>query len=204
MINVAGQIVAINPVDLGSGYTSAGKVKIVDSNDGPGQGATATCSQANGQITGYTVTAAGSGYLAPVVAVTGGGVDVTDLNYVQDQDVNKAITQTMVNFNQGLWGNPGNPEDQAVFNAAFLAKAAHFLCLNLKASTQGLRGRGGEWLRNAFAVGDISSNYTIQETIGRSKILAPLMETTYGCLYLQMVSPRLVANVRSVIGWTKP
>ena len=197
--NTAGQIVAITPVDLGNGYTGAAAVLIIDADDGPGTGATATSNYANGQITSYTITSPGSGYANPVVVVTGGGVNGTNTDYVTDQDILNALTATKANFNQSLpW------TDQSVFTYAYLLKAAHFLCLNLKAASQGIRGRGGEWLRNAFAVGDMSSSYTIPERLLRSNIIGPYLETTYGMQYIQIVAPFLVANVRAAIGHTKP
>ena len=193
-----GAILTVVPVDLGQGYTGTPKVTITDANDGPGQGATATANVANGQVTSYTVNTPGTGYVAPVVTVTAGGVDPTNMDYIRDTDILRALTAAGVNFNQALWGS------QETFTYAFLMKAAHFLCINLKGSNQGLRGHGGDWLRAAFAVGDISASYQFPPQIMNSKILAPLMETTYGCQYLQLVAPQLVANMRAVWGHTKP
>jgi hypothetical protein len=199
--NAAGQILAVVPVDLGSGYTSAARVQIVDADNGPGTGATATSGYFagnNGQITSYTLGAAGAGYLNPQVLVTGGGVDDTNKNYVRDTDINAALSMAGINMNPSLW------PDQDGWNIAYLLKAAHFLCIRIRGSTQGLRGRGGEWLRAAFGAGEINASFNFPAKITRSTNLAPLMETTYGCQYLQLVAPQLIANVRGVVGHTKP
>ena len=193
-----GALVSVTPNCLGNGYASVPFVQIFDANDGPGFGGQATATLLNAQIVGYTVTATGQSYVSPVVMVTGGGVDPSNMDFVRDSDVIKALTAAGVNFNCAFWMT------QDEFNYAYLLKAAHFLCINLKASTQGLRGRGGEWLRQAFNVGDIGSTFQFHDRIARSRILAPLMETTYGSQYLQLIGPKLVANVRAVVGHTKP
>lgn len=196
--NVNGVITAVTPVDRGLGYTSRPTVIVVDGQDGPGDGAVVVAILTNGQISGYTVMNGGTGYVAPQLTVQGGGLDDTNLDYVQDFDVRRALLAAGVNFNAALWA------DQPTFTYAFCLKAAHFLCVNLKASTQGLRGRGGEWLRNAFSVGDISAAYTLPDKIVKSPILGPLLETTYGNQYLQLVAPQLVGNVMAAVGWSKP
>jgi FtsP/CotA-like multicopper oxidase with cupredoxin domain len=64
-----GSIGSIVPIFGGTGYTAAPSVTITDAY-GSGSGAAASATVVNGVITGFTVTAAGSGYLAPVVTVT--------------------------------------------------------------------------------------------------------------------------------------
>lgn len=200
-INLDGQIIAINPVDLGKGYTGIASVIITDGNDGPGNGAAASSvySPSNGgQIIRYTVTAPGIAYKSPVVTVKAGGIDDTNMNYVRDVDITNAMTMALKNFNQA------NFPDQDTYNIGVLLKTAHMLCLRLRAASQGARGRGGEWIRTAFNVSELGASFDFPDKIKRSAILAPFMETTYGCQYLQLISPNLVANVRSVIGHTKP
>jgi hypothetical protein len=197
-INSSGQLISVTPVDLGRGYTSAPTVKIVDADDGPGQGASVTANLSGDQVTSYTVNAPGSGYVNPLAFLSGGGVDDTNLSWIRDRDINKALTAAGINFNCALW------DSQDEFSYVFLLKSAHFLCLNLKAASQAIRGRGGEWLRTAFNVGDVSAQYQIPDWMLRSKILGPLAETTYGCQYLQLLAPKTIGNARAVIGHTKP
>ena len=196
--DVTGVVVSLVPDGLGQGYTSAPTVSITDEGDGPGHGATATASISNGQVTGYSLTAGGSGYVNPIVTVKGGGVDDTSMLAIRGKDVQKALDMAGVNFNVALWAN------QTEVNIAYLLKAAHFLCLNLKASALGLKGRGAEALRNAFNVGEISAAYQLPDRIVNSRILGPYLETTYGYQYLQILAPRIVANVQTAWGHTKP
>lgn len=61
----------INNISGGANYTAAPTVKLVG---GGGTGATATATIAGGKVTGFTVTAGGSGYTsAPSVVISGGG-----------------------------------------------------------------------------------------------------------------------------------
>ena len=130
--------------------------------------------------------------------LTNAGTDDSDLNRIRTSDVAKAIAAAGINFNEGLWS------DQTSFTYAYCLLAAHFLCINIKASTQGLVGRGGEWLRNAFSVGDVSAGYQLPPRMVNSTITAPLLETTYGCQYLQILAPMLVGAAYAVCGHTKP
>ncbi len=71
-------ISAIGLLTPGAGYTSAPTVAITDSAGGMGTGATATATITAGQVSGITMTSAGTGYTAPIATLTGGrGTGVT-------------------------------------------------------------------------------------------------------------------------------
>lgn len=118
-------------------------------------------------------------------------VDQTDVTKVRDKDLNTAIGQAGLNFNPGLFAA------QAGFAEAYLLLTAHFLCVNLLASSQGLGG-AGEWLVNQKAVGNVSASFDVPERIKRSPFLAALSKTSYGMTYLQIITPLLVGNVLGV------
>lgn len=122
-------------------------------------------------------------------------VDQTDKSKVRDADITIAFTQAAANFNEALFAN------QATFSEAFALLSAHFLCVNLLASTQGLGG-SAQWLTNAKAVGNVSESFSIPERIMRSPFLSALSKTLYGMNYLSIITPLLVGNVACVRGET--
>lgn len=123
--------------------------------------------------------------------------DQTDMTRVRDVDVERALVQAGVNFNDALWAS------QETFLEARLLLAAHFLCQNLLASTQGLGG-SAQWLTNSKAVGPLTESFSIPERILRSPFLAAISKTLYGSLYLQLLTPLLVGNVAVVCGRSTP
>lgn len=115
-------------------------------------------------------------------------VDQTDMAKVRDADITIGLTQASANFNQNLFAS------QAVFTEAFLLLTAHFLCVNLLASSQGLGG-SAQWLTNTKAVGNVSESFSVPERILHSPFLAAISKTLYGMTYLTIISPLLVGNV---------
>jgi hypothetical protein len=124
-------------------------------------------------------------------------LDQTDTSRIRDKDITKALVQAGINFSQANWSS------QANFTYAYCLLAAHYLCENIAASSQGINGQG-EWLINAKSVDTISANFSIPERIMKSIILAPISKTTYGCAYLELLAPQLVGNVFPVCGFSKP
>ena len=70
-LNSSGGIASATLISGGANYASAPQVSIVDE-AGKGTGATATATITNGAVTAITITAAGSGYVSPVIRFTGG------------------------------------------------------------------------------------------------------------------------------------
>lgn len=123
--------------------------------------------------------------------------DQGDMTKVRDVDITRGLTQASANFNEGLW------ESQALFSEAFLLLAAHYLCQNIAASSQGL-GSHASWLTNSKAIGNMSESFAIPERIAKSPTLAIYSKTQYGMTYLSLIMPRLVGNVGLVKGDTTP
>ncbi len=88
---------------------------------------------------------------------------------------------------------------QADFNYAANLLAAHYLCTNIFASSQGLGG-AAEWLTASKTAGDVSQTFNIPERMMKSPYFALLSKTTYGAQYLSIVAVKAVANVRVVAG----
>lgn len=114
--------------------------------------------------------------------------------YVLDSDITKAFGEAIIAFNQYLC--TGIPS----ITTAFLYMTAHFLCLDIRESFQGINGVGTN-IVNARSVGNVSESYSIPERY-LTPILLEYTKTTYGLRYLNMVAPRLVGNIRAVFGGT--
>ena len=194
----AGSITAINILNGGQGFRTVPTLTITDAT-GVGASATVVISSSNpnaGQITGIINLAGGTGYSNPVLTLTGGAGDDTTKRYVRDKDIQRAQTAAFNSF-------PCDTFETSQIPYAFNLLSAHFLLLNIQASSQGLRGQG-EWLVNSKSVGDLTASYTIPDKIAQSPFLSPMTKTPYGLQYLGILAQYLVGNFASVPGMTKP
>jgi hypothetical protein len=122
----------------------------------------------------------------------------TDPNLgVMDSDISNAFTFVNMNMNQDLW------PDQPSYNLGYLLLTAHYLVLNLRASSQGLNGQFN-WAQNNTAVGSVSEGFQIPERIQNNPELMMLTKTNYGAQFLQLVLPQLGGQMFSVCGSTQP
>lgn len=121
----------------------------------------------------------------------------TTLDTVQDQDVSNALNDAGVNFSQSLFSY------QNQYTNGYLQLAAHYLCSNLQASSQGIAGQYG-WLQNTKSVGNTSEGMTIPQRILDNPQLALYAKTRYGVKYLSYIIPKLSGAMFSVCGRTNP
>lgn len=119
----------------------------------------------------------------------------TESTTVMDSDIMKAFADTLVNFNPCLFAN------QATYSNGFLNLAAHFLVMNLRASTQGIAGQY-DWLTNSKAAGSVNEGLSIPERILANPEFAMLAKTQYGAKYLFLVLPQLAGQIFSSHGRT--
>ncbi len=122
------------------------------------------------------------------------GTDVE--TQVLDQDIAKAFQQVNVNINQALFG------DQSSYTIGYLLMSAHFLVINLRASSQGLNGSYA-FLENSKSVGNVSQGFSIPQRILDNPYWAMLMTTSYGAEFLMMILPQLCGQVFTVLGRTR-
>ena len=122
----------------------------------------------------------------------------TDPNVsVLDQDITSAFVFVNIAINPNLWG------DQASYNLGYLLLSAHYLVLNLRASSQGLNGQYN-WAQNSKAVQGVNEAFTIPERIVNNPDLMMLTKTNYGAQFLQLVLPLLCGQTFTVCGRSKP
>lgn len=130
----------------------------------------------------------------------------TSLAQIQDNDIQRAINETSLSFNPGLWDSSplGNTSEQ---NIAYLYLSAHYLTLNIQGAgglTSVNRGRGvkssGGGTINNKSIGSVSIAYAIPDYVQNSAILGQYMRTDFGQKYLALLAPRIVGNVAVVSG----
>lgn len=116
-----------------------------------------------------------------------------DLTTVQDADITKALSQQQNTINPGLFSN------QNTYSQGALLLAAHYLVMNLRASSQGIAGQM-QWLEQAKAVGSISVSQAIPQRLLDNPEFSILASTRYGTQYLAMILPYLTGQMFSVNG----
>lgn len=116
---------------------------------------------------------------------------------VLDLDIGNAFQLTQVNLNPGLFA------DQQSYNIGYLLLSAHYLVMNLQASSQGIAGQYN-WLQSSKSVGSVSESFAIPERVLADPYFAQLAKTSYGARFLQIIWPQLGGQVFNVLGTTRP
>ena len=120
-----------------------------------------------------------------------------DLTGVTSADIQKAFAEANMNFNPSLFDTEEN------LKLGFLYLAAHYLCIDLQNSAQGINGKY-EGLMSSKSVGSVSVGYTIPNWVTEHPIYSLLTQTRYGMKFLSLIIPLLIGNVRAVKGATHP
>lgn len=122
----------------------------------------------------------------------------TDMNVcVLDSDINYAFAMTTSNFNPGLF------QDQNSFTIAYNLLTAHFMVLNIRASSQGINGQYN-FLQQSKGAGQVNEAFAIPTEITDDPTLSMLTKTNYGAAYLSMVLSLIRGSVSVVYGATSP
>lgn len=122
----------------------------------------------------------------------------TDPNVsVLDVDILNAFNLVDITINQALW------ENQTQFQLAYGYLAAHFLVLNLRASSQGLNGQWN-WAQNSKSGGAVSEAFAIPQRILDNPDFMAYTKTNYGAMYLNLLWPQLSGQIFTVCGTTLP
>ena len=121
----------------------------------------------------------------------------TTSDKVLDSDIATAITQASQNINEALF------DDETSFKFTMNYLAAHYLVMNLKASSQGVGG-SFNWLESSKSIGSVSTSYAIPDAILNNPVFAMLSKTSYGADYLSIVIPRSYGQVGAVAGGAMP
>lgn len=116
---------------------------------------------------------------------------------VLDQDIGNAFLLTNVNWNTSLWCSQEN------YTLGYFYLSAHFLVLNLRASSQGINGQFA-WLESSKGVGSVNTSLSIPDRILEDPTFSLLSKTNYGMMYLGLLLPQLAGQMTIVPGSTRP
>lgn len=119
------------------------------------------------------------------------------LNYVLDDDINKAFAEALVSFNQGLFTTDAN------IKLGFLYLSAHYLVNDINAAQAGIGGIGS-FPVTSRSVGSVSESYAVPQRYMDDPVLAFYAKSAYGMKYINLVLPRLAGNMVAVWGGTNP
>lgn len=127
--------------------------------------------------------------------VVGGGDE--SLKYVMDADINSALLMAGANINEDLFGSQG------LYTMSYCLLAAHYLVMNIRASSEGLRNQY-EWNEIQKSGGSVQASFNIPDSVKKSPYLSMLTKTTYGAQYLSLILPYLCGHVAVVEGASTP
>lgn len=115
---------------------------------------------------------------------------------ITDADITRAFFEGEVTMNLELAG------DQDTYTMFYLYAAAHFLVMDLRASSGGLEG-SFQWTTQSKSVGSVSESYAIPQMIIDNPGLNMWTKTPYGAKLINMMLPYFVANIFPVCGMTQ-
>lgn len=115
---------------------------------------------------------------------------------ILNADIERAMAETEATINTGLFSS------QAIYNVGYYNLTAHFLVLNIRASSQGIAGQFA-WLQTSKSVGSVSESLSIPQRILDNPEYAWLTKTNYGTKYLMMILPQLTGQMFVVCGGTR-
>lgn len=133
----------------------------------------------------------------------------TGLDSVTDNDIQRALNEAGIMFNQDLWDSTTLIGASSEGGIAYMYLAAHLMVINIQQMAGGLsavaRGKG---VRNspqgvpvASGVGQANVTYQVPPPrVAENAILMDFFRTTFGQRYLAMIEPRLIGNVAIVSG----
>jgi hypothetical protein len=116
---------------------------------------------------------------------------------ILDADIGRALTDAGINFNPNFWAT------QIAYTTGFLLLTAHYLVMNIQASSQGIASQYN-WTTASKGVGSVSESYDIPERISANPELAMLAKTQYGAKYLMLILPQLSGQMFISCGGTLP
>lgn len=109
---------------------------------------------------------------------------------VLDSDI--AYSFQMANMNMSQAWAP----DQGTYTVLYVLLSAHYLVLNIRASSQGINGQYN-WLQASKGVGSVNEAFAIPEWIQKNAFMSQLSKTNYGAQFLQLVLPQLIGAMFS-------
>ena len=110
------------------------------------------------------------------------------LNYVADNDINRAFSEALANFNPNLF------PDTDTANLVFYYLSAHYLVID-KTNALNPFGLGFSGFTQSKSVGSVSESYGIPQWMLNDPLLSSFAQTGYGRKYLSLIRPYLIGNI---------
>ena len=105
----------------------------------------------------------------------------TVLNYTQDSDIENAMAEARVNFNEDLF------LDDETKKLVFLYLTAYYLTVDFKNAM----GQSTTGVVQSKSVGSVSESYAIPQWVVNRPILSVYAQNGYGLKYLSLIQPYL-------------
>jgi hypothetical protein len=114
---------------------------------------------------------------------------------IMDSDIDKAIAEAGFNFNESFY------QDQSQYTMGYLYLTAHYLVMDIRASSQGISGNY-PWMTTSKSVGGVSEGIQIPDYILANPVLAMYSKTYYGAKFISLIMPQLIGPFFSSWGGT--
>lgn len=115
-------------------------------------------------------------------------------NYLSDADIQKAIQEAKMGFNESLFDNNETDDYIGDRNLALMYLTAYYLVMDIKNSTAGLSSNGYASFISSKSVGGVSESYGVPAWVSSDPMSALYMDNGYGKKYVSMLLPRARAN----------
>lgn len=115
-------------------------------------------------------------------------------NYLSDADIQKAIQEAKMGFNESLFDDNETEDYIGDRNLALMYLTAYYLVMDIKNSTAGLSSNGYASFVSSKSVGGVSESYGVPTWVSSDPMLALYMDNGYGKKYVSMLLPRAKAN----------
>lgn len=122
----------------------------------------------------------------PTVTTDWKVIKASALNYTQDSDINNAIAEASVNFNENLF------DDASTAKLVFLYLVAFYLTVDFQNALSPMSGGG---IVQNKSVGSVSAGYAIPQWMLNNATLSMYAQNGYGRKYLSLIRPYLVGNI---------
>ena len=120
--------------------------------------------------------------------------DPANLELVSVNDITRAMTDAIDNFNPGLFSS------DSVSTNSFMYLAAFCLVRNIQMAMKGIASQGNKFMIGGNSVGGVSTSFSIPEQYMKDPFLASLTANQYGMRYLEIILPYLSGNIYVVGG----
>lgn len=128
-------------------------------------------------------------------------------NYLSDTDIQKAICEASISFNESLFDDETLDCNNEIFSLtdkdfAMLYLSAFYLVMDIRNSTAGLSSNAYAMFTSSKSVGSVSESYGLPSWVNNSPLYAMYMTNGYGMKYLSFLIPRVTGFIHLSAGGT--